>query len=159
MATGKYLGMDVHHAEFRALFTRDNLLASDWYKERLEIKQQRDIAMWTRHVDTLNQFLDDADYADEARRLGIPARLDVAVQKLGMVSNPDYLNELVGTLGADPLRPVRAATGENVITWNKAKLSKMDDDGKVMEAAAMRAYKNQSFIQRVKSRFKRIRLN
>ena len=76
-----------------------------------------------------------------------------------MVSNPDYLNELVGTLGADPLRPVRAATGENVITWNKAKLSKMDDDGKVMEAASMRAYKNQSFIQRVKSRFKRIRLN
>ncbi len=159
MATGKYLGMSVHHAEFRALFTRDNLLASDWYKERLEIKQQRDIAMWTRHVDTLNQFLDDADYADEARRLGIPARLNVAVQKLEMVSHPDYLNELVGTLGADPLRPVRAATGENVITWNKAKLSKMDADGKVMEAASMRAYKTQSFIQRVKSRFKRIRLN
>jgi hypothetical protein len=115
--------------------------------------------MWTRHVDTLNQFLDDADYADEARRLGIPARLNVAIQKLEMVSNPDYLNELVGTLGADPLRPVRAGTGENVITWNKAKLSKMDDDGKVMEAASMRAYKNQSFIQRVKSRFKRVRLN
>ncbi len=159
MATGKYMGMNVHHAEFRALFTRDNLLASDWYKERLEIKQQRDIAMWNRHVDTLNQFLDDADYADEARRLGIPARLNVAIQKLEMVTHPDYLNELVGTLGADPLRPVRAATGENVITWNKAKLSKMDDDGKVMEAASMRAYKNQSFIQRVKSRFKRVRLN
>jgi len=159
MATGKYLGMTVHHADFRALFTRDNLLASDWYKERLEIKQQRDIAMWNRHVDTLNQFLDDADYADEARRLDIPARLNVAIQKLEMVSNPDYLNELVGTLGADPLRPVRSGAGDNVITWNKAKLATMDKAGNLMEEASIRAYKTQSFIQRVKSRFKRVRLS
>jgi hypothetical protein len=159
MATGKYLGMDAHNPEFRALFTRENLLASDWYKERLEIKQQRDIAMWNRHVDTLKHFLDDADYADEAERLGIPARLDMAMKKLEMVTHPDYLKGLVGTLGADPLRPVRAGAGENVITWNKAKLSQVDRDGKVMEAASMRAYKTQSFIQRVKSRFKRVRLN
>ncbi len=42
MATGKYAGMDAHHPEFRAMFTRTSLLASDWYHERLEIKQQRD---------------------------------------------------------------------------------------------------------------------
>ena len=81
------------------------------------------------------------------------------MKKLEMVTHPDYLKGLVGTLGADPLKPVRAGTGENVITWNKAKLSQVDGDGKVMEAASMRAYKTQSFIQRVKSRFKRVRLN
>ena len=40
MATGKYNGMDAHHPDFRAMFTRESLLASDWYRERLEIKQQ-----------------------------------------------------------------------------------------------------------------------
>jgi hypothetical protein len=159
MATGKYMGMDVHDPEFRAMFTRENLLESDWYMERLEIKQQRDIALWQRHVDNLQHFLDDADYADEAERLGIPGRLEIAKQKLETVQQPDYMQGLVGTLGADPLQPVRASTGENVITWNKAKFAQDDEDGMAKEAASMRAYKNQSFIQRVKSRFKRVRLN
>lgn len=159
MATGKYMGMDVHDPEFRALFTRKNLLESDWYRERLEIKQQRDIALWQRHVDNLQHFLDDADYVDEAERLGIPARLETAKQKLEAVQQPVYMESLVGTLGADPLQPVRASTGENVIAWSKAKLAQGDEDGVAKEAASMRAYKNQSFIQRVKSRFKRVRLN
>ena len=48
---------------------------------------------------------------------------------------------------------------QNVIAWNKAKLGQIDEEGVVEEAASLHAYKNQSFIQRVKSRFKRVRLN
>jgi hypothetical protein len=162
MATGKYMGMDAHHPEFRAMFTREHLLESDWYRERLEIKQQRDIALWQRHVETLQHFLDDADYADEAERLGIYGRLDMAVKKLEAVEHPDYLKGLIGTLGADPLQPVRASIEENVIAWSKARLAREDDQDGIdeeKEAVSMRAYKAQSFIQRVKSRFKRVRLN
>ena len=159
MATGKYMGMDVHDPEFRAMFTRKHLLASDWYRERLEIKQQRDIALWQRHADTLQHFLEDADYADEAERLGIPGRIEMAMQKLEMVGTPEYLEDLVGTLGADPLQPVRASAEDNVIIWNKAKFTEDDGEGIQPEDAPLRAYKNQSFIQRVKSRFKRVRLN
>ena len=159
MATGKYMGMDVHHPEIRAMFTRENLLGSDWYKERLEIKQQRDAALWNRHVDTLKHFLDDADYADEAERLGIPRRLELAREKLESVKHPDYQKELVGTLGADPLKPVRAEASQNVITWDKARLARGAGSEMEEEAASLRGYKTQSFIQRVKSRFKRIRLN
>ena len=159
MATGKYMGMNVHHPEFRSMFTRENLLESDWYRERLEIKQQRDVALWHRHVDTLQHFLDDADYADEAERLGIPGRLEVAMQKLETVKHPDYLKGLVGTLGADPLKPVRAGAEQNVIAWNKAKLARGDEEGMAEAATSLHPYKNKSFIQRVKSRFKRVRLN
>jgi hypothetical protein len=81
------------------------------------------------------------------------------MQKLEAAKHPDYLQGLVGTLGADPLKPVRTGAGQNVIAWNKAKLGQSDEEGMVEEAASLRSYKNQSFIQRVKSRFKRVRLN
>jgi hypothetical protein len=110
-------------------------------------------------VDTLQNFLDDADYADEAERLGIPARLEVALQKLETVKQRDYLKSLVGTLGADPLKPLRAGAEQNVIAWNKAKLAQGDEEEMAEAVASLHPYRNPSFIQRVKSRFKRVRLN
>ena len=109
MATGSYEGMDAHHPAFRAMFTRDSLLASDWYRERLEVKQERDIALWRRHVHSLQQFLDLPAYADEAAHLDMPARLAAAKAQLERVRSRQYLDGLVGTIGADPLRPARAS--------------------------------------------------
>jgi thiol-disulfide isomerase/thioredoxin len=42
MAYGNWEGKDASHPEFRRLFTRESLLESDWYKERLRVKQARD---------------------------------------------------------------------------------------------------------------------
>jgi hypothetical protein len=123
MATGKYNGKDAHHPDFRAMFTRESLLASDWYRERLEIKQQRDIALWQRHCASLEQFMADDKYADEAQRLGISERLAWARNRLEQVQADSYLQDLVGTLGADPLRPVRAERQAHVLNWGKAKLA------------------------------------
>jgi len=109
MATGTYEGMDAHHPQIRAMFTRDYLLASDWYRERLEIKQERDVALWRCHVLNLQRFLDLPDFADVAERLGMHERLEGAKAKLEKVQSPDYLKSLVGTIGADPLRPARVA--------------------------------------------------
>jgi hypothetical protein len=108
MAHGHYEGKDANHPEVRALFTREALLASDWYHERLAIKQQRDIALWERHVRSLTEFLARAGHRDEAERLGIPVRLDHARAELERVSARDYLTALAGTIGADPIhRPLR----------------------------------------------------
>src|SRR5690606_3680646 len=41
MAEGSYEGKTVHDSDFRAMFTRESLLKSDWYMERLTTKQQR----------------------------------------------------------------------------------------------------------------------
>ncbi|HEC16001.1 MAG TPA: hypothetical protein ENI99_05430 [Sedimenticola sp.] len=107
MAEGEYRGMDAHHPQFRAMFSRERLLASDWYRERLEIKQQRDAALWARHIQALEQFLALPSHADEAGRLQIPGRLRSAREKLERIRHPDYLEGLAGTIGADPLGPPR----------------------------------------------------
>jgi hypothetical protein len=64
------------------MFSRESLLDSDWYKERLCVKQKRDIALWTRHV--------EATGTETARK------------RLAQVSSASYLDDLVGTIGADP---------------------------------------------------------
>ena len=107
MATGKYNGKTVHDASIRELFTRESLLSSDWYRERLEIKQQREIALWEKHVQNLQTFSLLPGHEDEVERLDIRSRLHEAHAKLSYVSSQDYLDRLVGTIGADPLRPYR----------------------------------------------------
>jgi hypothetical protein len=82
MAHGEYQGMSENDAAFRNLFTRESLLASDWYDARLRAKQAQDISLWKRHV--------EASPSDAARA------------KLAEVSTQQYLRSLVGTIGADP---------------------------------------------------------
>ena len=108
MATGEYQGKDVHDPEIRALFTKQSLLASDWYHERLEIKQARDTALWRRHVESLDSFSKLERYADEVERLKINQRLKLARAKLEGVESPAYLEQMAGLIGADPLRPARS---------------------------------------------------
>jgi hypothetical protein len=99
MRDDQFEGKDLGHPEIRALFSRDNVLASDWYRARLEAKQQHDIALWRRHVEYLNQFLARPNYGDEAARLGIPARLSATRQTLEEVQSAAYRERLRGTIG------------------------------------------------------------
>ncbi len=113
MAHGDYEGKDASHPAIRALFTREALLASDWYQERLAIKQKRDVTLWQRHVRSLTEFLTRAGHHEEAKRLGIAGRLEHARAELERVSAPEYLRSLVGTIGADPVhRPHREPRGD-----------------------------------------------
>jgi len=110
MAYGKWEGKDAHHPEVRALFTRESLLASDWYKDRLKVKQQRDIHLWKRHVTSLGEFLALSSHRDEANRLGISARLEQAKAELDRVSSDAYRKDLRGTIGADPIHKGTSAS-------------------------------------------------
>jgi hypothetical protein len=108
MARGHFEGKDAAHPDVRALFTREALLASDWYHERLVVKQQRDVSLWTRHVRSLTEFLARAGHRDEAGRLGLAGRLEHARAALDRVGSHNYTAALVGTIGADPIhRPPR----------------------------------------------------
>jgi len=98
-------GKDLHHPELRKLFTRESLLGSDWYAQRLSAKQEVDRRLWSRHVDYLTRFLKKSAYADEAARLGISARLAYAHKTLALVESPAYRENLRGTLGAEPVQP------------------------------------------------------
>jgi hypothetical protein len=102
MAEGHYQGMDLSHPDLRALFTRESLLASDWYRERLAIKQHRDIALYQRHVDYLSRFLAEAETRCEPDGIaGCEAALEEARARLAEVTSPAYLDRLWGSLGAD----------------------------------------------------------
>jgi hypothetical protein len=83
------------------MFTRDSLLASDWYAKRLEQKQAHDVRLWRRHVDYLNGFMGDAGVRDEADHLHVTRRREHAQAELAHLSSPEYLKSLVGTLGVD----------------------------------------------------------
>jgi hypothetical protein len=101
MATGHYEGKDVSHPEIRGMFTREALLASDWYQERLSIKQQRDVALWQRHEENLQRFLERQNLLAEAEREHYAGLLEQARKEQAYVSGAQYLNDLSGTLGAD----------------------------------------------------------
>jgi hypothetical protein len=96
-------GDDAASQSLRELFTRENVLASDWYQERLVIKQRRDIALWTRHVDYLGEFLARPSHRQVARQMDIAGRLRIAKKSLEEVSSSDYRKRLIGTIGADPI--------------------------------------------------------
>ncbi len=103
MAYGHYAGKDVHAPEIRAMFSRESLLASEWYQARLRTKQTRDMQLWQRHVESLQVFMARSQHADDIAHLQIAERLAFATQKLATVQHPDYLISLVGTIGADLL--------------------------------------------------------
>ncbi len=94
--------------ELREMFTRDSLLGSDWYQQRLLTKQARDIALWERHVAYLEEFLTRASHRDVALEMDIAGRLGRARTALDEVSSPQYIDQLRGTIGADPLGAIPA---------------------------------------------------
>jgi hypothetical protein len=97
-----YEGKDLQHPEIRALFTPEHFQASDWYIARLKAKQQIDLQLWERHMRYLEEFLARSNYADEAERLGLRARLKLARRTLSKARQKNYWQGLMGTLGADP---------------------------------------------------------
>jgi LPS O-antigen subunit length determinant protein (WzzB/FepE family) len=102
MAYGQFEGKDIRHPDIRRMFTRDQVLASDWYKNRLVAKQKVDIALWTRHVDYLKTYIDQTRGETGLESLRLSARLQTAQEQLAVVSRPGYLQTLVGTIGVDP---------------------------------------------------------
>lgn len=97
MADGHFEGKDAHHPDIRALFTRESMLASDWYRARLERKQQIDIALWTRHIGALQ--------AARESNLSLPepeldCLLALSQSQLTRVQSLNYIDELKGTIGA-----------------------------------------------------------
>lgn len=101
MATGQHEGRDIDDPAIRAMFTREYLLASDWYRERLEIQQQRDIARWQRHAAYIGARLQNGAPLDEAEQAMLESKQAEVNEQLGRLSSPAYLEALKGTLGAD----------------------------------------------------------
>ncbi len=102
MACGQWEGKTEHDPEVRKLFTKESLLASDWYRERLVTKQRRDLTMWERHRDYLDGYLKNRPSAEAAMLEAIGRRQKIVAAEIERIWRADYVDSLVGTLGAEP---------------------------------------------------------
>ena len=107
MAEGSWHGHDANSPTVRKLFTREYLLSSDWYRERLAKKQEVEVKRWSDCVSYLESFLDSPHRSEVAREMKLKSRLKYAQEQLAHVSSDGYLDELVGTVGADPIKPIQ----------------------------------------------------
>ncbi len=98
---GNYQGKGIEDKEIRDMFTRENLLESDWYQERLMCKQLNDIALWQRHINYLQDFLKKGSHLDQVADLGIKDKLEKAKARLNYIKSPSYLKSLKGFIGRD----------------------------------------------------------
>lgn len=103
MAYGTYEGKTIDDPEIRNLFDRDYVLGSDWYRERLAIKQQRDIEMTRRQLDYITAFRGKPENANCINDLRIDYKIAKLKERLRYLSSDEYRETLVGTIGADPL--------------------------------------------------------
>ncbi len=98
MRDGTWEGRTVNDPAFRALFDREKVLASDWYRARLQAQQTVEATLWEKHARYLESFL--ARQADTG--LPLAERAHTARQTLAAVRQPAYVATLSGTIGADP---------------------------------------------------------
>ncbi|MEM9588426.1 MAG: hypothetical protein AAGA03_14175, partial [Planctomycetota bacterium] len=113
MAHGEYQGRSIEDPELRALFTRESLLNSDWYKARLRAKRNVDLDHWNGFADRIRQFLATETHTDAASELELEQRLAYVESKIAEVSAPDYETQLIGTIGTDTMQP--SPTGEAML--------------------------------------------
>ena len=101
MAKGEHEGRTIDDPVIRSMFTRDYLLQSDWYHERLLIKQKRDAALWKMNRDYVEQKMDELKEDETESWADLQERIEKAEHMIEWVSSQSYLDRLQGTLGAD----------------------------------------------------------
>ncbi len=109
MAYGHYEGKKMSDPELRKLFTREYVLQSDWYKERLERKQSIDIERCIQSITYIKSFIASPGNTDVSESLKLSKKLEKAEQNLSYFKSDQYLKDLVGTIGADPLHKPKEA--------------------------------------------------
>lgn len=103
MAYGHYEGKDISDPELRALFSKKYVLKSDWYKERLARKQEIDIATTINFITYIKEFLSKSGNEKMSQEISLEKRLSEANKNLKYFKSSKYRNDLIGTIGADPL--------------------------------------------------------
>lgn len=107
MAYGHYEGKEISNPELRKLFDRDSVLNSSWYKERLKRKQQIDRNFMENQISYLEAFMANKVNLDWNKVLNLKERIEKAKKELDHINSNEYLQNLVGTIGADPLFKIK----------------------------------------------------
>ena len=103
MAHGDFEGKKITDPEVRNLFTRESLLSSEWYQQRLVTKKHRDVEHWRAFEQRLGDHMQL--HPGTAAELQLSDRLQRARERREQAESVGYESQLVGTLGADPMQP------------------------------------------------------
>lgn len=103
MAYGNFEGKEASDPDIRRLFDRDYVLAAPWYHNRLVIKQQRDLDQANRQLEYLTGFKAKPENRSCTGDLKIDYKIAKLKERISYLRSDDYLESLVGTIGADPL--------------------------------------------------------
>ena len=94
MRDGSYKGRTLDDPDLRAMFTRESILKSEWYAERLITRQQIELAALQNTIRGLS--------AQDAKTEDAAAKVSELQSRLKTVKGINYLKSLAGTIGADP---------------------------------------------------------
>jgi hypothetical protein len=103
MAEGTWEGHGPEAPEVRRLFERDYVLASDWYRERLERYQAREAAYLDASALYLKKFLAERGEAGSILVRRAQAELGKVQERAATVRQKAWLESITGTIGLDPL--------------------------------------------------------
>ncbi|QEN05999.1 hypothetical protein EW093_15265 [Thiospirochaeta perfilievii] len=103
MSQGEYQGMTLNSPQFRKMFTRDEVLNSKWYQDRLDAMQEKSIKLYESNVEYLNNFIGSSKPHEESVIDKAKVALKEAEELLSYYKSAKYREDLVGTIGADPL--------------------------------------------------------
>ncbi len=101
MAEGTFEGKTMDDPELRKQFTRESLLASDWYAQRLENQIAFDRFHLARMADYLKSIRGDRRLLFGLGETFLSEREKMIADQLDEVQSPAYRERLVGTLGCD----------------------------------------------------------
>ncbi|MCT4637580.1 MAG: hypothetical protein N4A72_07715 [Bacteroidales bacterium] len=104
MAYGHYEGKGIEDKELRELFTREYVLNSDWYKERLACYRDAEIKRWEKRVNYIIEFGNREVNQSILDEIKINDKLEYCKSQLALVKSKKYTDQLVGTIGLTPMK-------------------------------------------------------
>ena len=96
-------GWDLDSPEFRRLFTRQDIVGSDWYAARLDAKQAAAATRAAAGLAALQRFSTTPGNEEPSERLDVAARITAAEVEYARFSSPEFRRAIVGTVGRQPL--------------------------------------------------------
>ncbi len=96
-------GWDLDSPEFRALFSRESIVDSDWYGARLDAKQAAAATRAATGLAALQQFSTTPGNEEPTERLDVATRIKAAEAEYARFSSPEFRSAIVGTVGRQPL--------------------------------------------------------
>lgn len=104
MAYGEYEGKGLNSPEVRRMFTYEYLVESDWYKSRIMLKQQTDIAQMAERIRYIERILREDKNLTPEMTEDLSQRLEKAKSLHDYLCSYDYAKFLYGTIGRDNIK-------------------------------------------------------